>query len=189
MKGLGEVVDDLQLRVARLGKLLHVGAAIRIGRSGQSDGQKERRPQPAKSFSHHRVNLESRRPQFARTNLKKKAKARLRASFEPHPVRAQTRRGRRLNPCARCIVDAVAAGRRGDRRHSDQHRVLPHDEPGRNALGEAVDRRLGLEGLAKRGLVEEIAPLSAGRRRRASRPPVATKVTAMSPAKRATMRQ
>ena len=55
MKGLGEVIDDLQLRVARLSKLLHIGAAIRVGRSGQSDGQNEPCPQCAKPFSCHRV--------------------------------------------------------------------------------------------------------------------------------------
>ena len=58
MKGLGEVVDDFQLRVARLGKLLHVGAAIRVSRSSQPDGQKEPRRQPSKSFFRHRTNLE-----------------------------------------------------------------------------------------------------------------------------------
>ncbi len=55
MKGLGEVIDDLQLRVARLSKLLHIGAAIRVGRSGQSDGQNEPCPQCAKPFSCHRI--------------------------------------------------------------------------------------------------------------------------------------
>jgi hypothetical protein len=77
MEGLGEIIDDFQLRVTLLGKLLHIRAAIRIGRSGQSDGKKQPRSQYPKSFSHHRVNPESRRPRFARTNLKKKAKARL----------------------------------------------------------------------------------------------------------------
>ena len=40
-----------------------------------------------------------------------------------------------LHPGAGCVVDTVAAPRRrGDRRHSDQHRVLPGDEPGRDVL-------------------------------------------------------
>ena len=78
-----------------------------------------------------------------RKNLRKKAKARLGAAPS-------------LDPSARLVIDPIAARRRGNRGHPDQDCVLPCDEPGRNALGEAVDRSLVLEGPAKRRLVEEV---------------------------------
>src|ERR1700734_4110464 len=100
-------------------------------------------------------------PIFVRTNLKKTAKARLTVPFLARAIGTlkpdhSTPRPQGLNPSARRVVDRVAIRGRGDRRHSDQNRVLTSNEPGRNALGERVDRRLVLEGLAKCGLVEKI---------------------------------
>ena len=52
MKGLGEVVDDLELRIARLGKLLHVAAAIGVGRAApvRSAASKRHRQRVSRPF-------------------------------------------------------------------------------------------------------------------------------------------
>ena len=55
VKRLGEVVDHLKLGVAILGELLHVAAAIRVGRTAQRRGsRKQRRRQPVKPMPFHR---------------------------------------------------------------------------------------------------------------------------------------